>query len=34
MSAVVETMVGAAHENGYYRMAPCKILPDEVKGEN
>jgi hypothetical protein len=33
MSAVFETMVGGAVDNGYHCMAPWKILPPENKGE-
>jgi hypothetical protein len=33
MSAVFETMVGSAVDNGYHCMAPWKILPSGPKGE-
>jgi subtilisin family serine protease len=34
MSAVFETMVGNAVDNGYHCLAPWKILPDEITGED
>jgi hypothetical protein len=33
MSAVFETMVGSAVDNGYHCLAPWKILPNEIRGE-
>jgi subtilisin family serine protease len=33
MSAVFDTMVGSAVDNGYRCMAPWKILPSEIRGE-
>lgn len=33
MSAVFETMVGSAVDNGYHCLAPWKILPSQIRGE-